>query len=95
MPNAQNLDTLSLAYNTLRDMDELLVHCATFYPKLKHLNLIKNPLNPMFSGMAAKYEEFRAKFKIWLPSLVTLDGIDFKKDEIKIQEMKAEVERQK
>lgn len=49
----------------------------------------------MFSGMAAKYEEFRAKFKIWLPSLVTLDGIDFKKDEIKIQEMKAEVERQK
>ena len=37
------------------------------YPILKHLNLIKNPVNPMFSGMASKYEGFRAKFKIWLP----------------------------
>ena len=62
------------------------------YPSLKHLNLIKNPINPMFSGMAAKYEDFRAKCKIWLPSLVTLDGIDFKKDEIKIVEMRSQVE---
>ena len=33
----------------------------------------------MFSGQAAKYEEFRAKFKIWIPTLETLDGTDFSK----------------
>ena len=33
----------------------------------------------MFSN-PNKYEEFRAKIKIWLPSLDTLDGTDFSKD---------------
>ena len=66
----------------------LLVHYINFtyifaqYPSLKHLNLIKNPVNPMFSGQASKYELFRAKFKIWMPTLVTLDGTDFNKDNI-------------
>ena len=27
-----------------------------------------------------KYEHFRATFKIWIPSLYTLDGTDFKND---------------
>lgn len=45
----------------------------------------------MFSGQSAKYDAFRAKIKIWLPSLVTLDGIDFSKDEVKINEIRDEV----
>ena len=48
------------------------------------MNLIKNPVNPMFAGQSQKYDQFRAKFKIWLPTLVTLDGIDFSKDEVLI-----------
>ena len=47
---------------------------------MKHLNLIKNPINPMFSGGAQAYERFRATIKIWVPSLNTLDGTDFKSD---------------
>ena len=72
----------------MRDLEATLIHITTNYPILKHLNLIKNPMNPMFAGQATKYEEFRAKFKIWIPSLVTLDGIDFSKDQIKIGEIK-------
>ena len=37
---------------------------------------MKNPLNPMFES-ESKYDLFRATFKIWLPSLLTLDGTDF------------------
>ena len=79
-PSLPKLETLSLAYNALRDMDATLIHIAKNYPVLKHLNLIKNPMNPMFGGQSNKYETFRAKFKIWIPTLVTLDGIDFNKD---------------
>ena len=49
----------------------------------------------MFSGQSTKYDAFRAKIKIWLPTLVTLDGIDFSKDEVKINEIRAEVEQAK
>ena len=34
------------------------------------------------------YQEFRAKFAIWLPNLKTLDGTDFKDDAALIQKMK-------
>ena len=37
---------------------------------------MKNPMNPLFES-EIKYEDFRATFKIWLPSLLTLDGTDF------------------
>ena len=37
---------------------------------------MKNPLNPMFES-DVKYDLFRATFKIWIPSLNTLDGTDF------------------
>lgn len=89
------LETLSLAYNTMRDLDSTLIHIFSCYPVLKHLNLIKNPINPMFAGQAAKYDEFRAKFKIWIPSLITLDGIDFTKDAGKIAEIKTQVDKSK
>ena len=36
-------------------------------------------MNPMFES-DLKYETFRATFKIWMPSLYTLDGTDFKND---------------
>ena len=49
----------------------------------------------MFSGQAAKYNEFRAKFKIWIPTLETLDGTDFSKDDSVIAKMMDTVEAQK
>ena len=52
-------------------------------------------MNPMFAGQSAKYDMFRAQFKIWIPSLMTLDGIDFSKDEVKIAAVREEVEQQK
>ena len=38
---------------------------------------------------------FRAQFKVWIPSLVTLDGIDFSKDEVKIADVRAQIEEEK
>ena len=49
----------------------------------------------MFGGNASKYDEFRAKFKIWLPTLDTLDGTDFSKDDATIAKMMDTVEAQK
>ena len=41
---------------------------------------MKNPMNPMFED-ESKYEVFRATAKIWLPSLITIDGTDFSKNQ--------------
>ena len=49
----------------------------------------------MFAGQSAKYDRFRAQFKIWIPSLQTLDGIDFSKDEVMISDIRTEIEQQK
>ena len=49
----------------------------------------------MFAGQSQKYDQFRAKFKIWLPTLVTLDGIDFSKDEVLIGQIRSEIEAEK
>ena len=49
----------------------------------------------MFAGQPAKYDEFRAKFKIWIPQLETLDGTDFSKDDAIIANMMNTVEQQK
>lgn len=46
------------------------------FPQIRHLNLIKNPMNPMFDS-EDKYDIFRATAKIWIPQLITLDGTDF------------------
>ena len=91
-PELPNLETLSLAYNSLRDLEQTLTVIHTKYPCIKHLNFIKNPINPMFAGQPAKYDEFRAKFKIWLPTLETLDGTDFSKDSAIIANMLNTVE---
>lgn len=37
---------------------------------------MKNPMNPMFDS-EEKYDVFRATVKIWITSLITLDGTDF------------------
>ena len=68
-PVCPQLETLSMAFNTVRDLDQTLLIISQSYPSLKHLNLMKNPINPMFAGQQQKYENFRATFKIWIPSL--------------------------
>ena len=80
-PAFAKLEVLSLAYNNLKDVNQTMVAFSQLYPNLKHLNLIKNPINPMFQGQSAKYDEFRAMFKVMCPQLETLDGTSFSKDE--------------
>ena len=48
---------------------------------------MKNPCNPVFKNDLA-YKQFRAKFSIWIPSLITLDGVDFKEDTSLIMKIK-------
>ena len=60
---------------------------ASRCPALQHLNLMKNPCNPVFSNQA-EYKSFRAKFSIWNPALKTLDGQDFKDDAEMIQKIR-------
>ena len=55
---------------------------------------MKNAVNPVFSSKEA-YKVFRAKFSIWLPKLVTLDGTNFNDDKGLIATMKVKVEEDK
>ena len=55
---------------------------------------MKNPCNPVFSN-ETNYGIFRAKFSIWIPSLKTLDGTDFKDDTKLIGELRAGEEKKK
>lgn len=49
----------------------------------------------MFQGSTANYNKFRAKVKIWLPQLETLDGTNFDKDSQEIAKQRTEVEASK
>ena len=49
--------------------------------------MMKNPCNPVFSNELG-YAQFRARFSIWIPSLKTLDGTDFKDDASVIEKMR-------
>mgnify|MGYP006122570395 FL=1 len=55
---------------------------------------MKNPCNPVFSN-EKQYATFRARFSIWIPSLKTLDGTDFKDDTKLIGELRAAEEKKK
>ena len=77
---------MSLSYNQLGDAQNVIAAIAKRCPMIEHLNLMKNPCNPVFSNDQF-YQEFRAKFKIWIPSLKTLDGTDFKDDQGFIEKM--------
>jgi len=55
---------------------------------------MKNPCNPVFSNELF-YQEFRAKFSIWIPSLKTLDGTDFASDQGFISKMKGQEQEKK
>ncbi len=93
-PSLPKLETLSLSYNGVRAMDGFLVAAAQKFPSLRHLNVMKNPMNPMFDS-EDKYADFRATLKIWLPSLQTLDGTDFSENAEAIKRKQKEVEGQK
>ena len=80
IPFNKNLKVLSLSYNQIGNEQETLQILAERCPSLEHLNLMKNPCNPVFSNQT-NYQNFRAKFAIWIPSLKTLDGTDFKDDQ--------------
>lgn len=93
-PVLGRLETLSLSYNGIRGLDNFLVNVSQKFPALKHLNVMKNPMNPMFES-EDKYSEFRATIKIWIPSLQTLDGTDFSENGDAIKKKQKEVEAQK
>jgi len=67
-PVLGKLETLSLSYNGIRVLDTFLVNVCQKFPQLKHMNLMKNPMNPIFDS-DDKYQDFRATIKIWIPSL--------------------------
>lgn len=93
-PDLHKLETLSLSYNGLRSLDTFLVSASQKFPALKHLNVMKNPMNPMFES-EEKYTEFRATVKIWMPTLQTLDGTDFSENADTIKKKQKEVEAKK
>ena len=93
-PSLPRLETLSLSYNAIRVLDNFLVNVSTKFPSIKHINLLKNPMNPMFDD-DDKYAQFRATIKIWLPQLLTLDGTDFSQNQEVIRAKQREVEAQK
>ena len=93
-PYLSKLETLSLSNNGIRDLDTFLLNVSQKFPMLKNLNLMKNPMNPIFDS-EGKYSEFRATCKIWLPSLVTLDGTDFSQNVDAIKQKQKEVEAKK
>ena len=88
LPKLGKLTTLSMSYNVLGDIQGVLDSLSKNCPALEHLNLMKNPCNPVFSNEYL-YQEFRAKFAIWMPNLKTLDGTDFKDDQDMINKMKS------
>jgi Leucine-rich repeat (LRR) protein len=90
-PNLPRLETLSLSYNGIRDLDSFLVQLTSKFPNLKNLNVMKNPMNPMFES-ETKYSDFRATVKIWVPSLLTLDGTDFSENADAIKKRQKDVE---
>lgn len=93
-PSLPKLETLSLSYNGIRGLDNFLVNISSKFPSLKNLNVMKNPMNPMFDS-EEKYAEFRATVKIWIPTLLTLDGTDFSQNADDIKKKQKEVEAQK
>ena len=76
LPNLSKLDTLSLNYNRLNDTNNVIKNLGKRCPKIQHLSIMKNPINPN-PEKEAKYEEFRSIFKGHLKTLVSLDGCDF------------------
>eukprot|EP00347_Sterkiella_histriomuscorum_P020399 403337951 len=94
LPALSKLETLSLSYNAIRDLDTFLFQIQQKFPSVKHLNVMKNPINPMFDS-EEKYEVFRATVKIWLPSLTTLDGTDFANNQDMIKQKQKEIESKK
>ena len=82
-----SLKVLSISYNQLGSEKQILEELSVKTPKLEHINLMKNPCNPVFSNEIG-YSQFRARFSIWIPTLKTLDGTDFKDDESVINTMR-------
>ena len=81
------LTVMSISYNQLGSEKQILEELSVKAPKLEHINLMKNPCNPVFSNEIG-YAQFRARFSIWFPTLKTLDGTDFKDDKTIIDQMR-------
>ena len=88
MPHFMTLKVLSVSYNQLNNEKQILGVLAEKAPNLEHLNLMKNPCNPVFSN-EQMYKQFRARFAIWCPNLKTLDGTDFQDDKSLIEKMRS------
>ena len=88
MPELSNLRVLSMSYNQLGNEKSTMVALASKCPNLEHLNLMKNPCNPVFTS-ETNYHLFRARFSIWLTNLKTLDGTNFSEDQALIKEIKS------
>lgn len=88
LPELPTLRVLSMSYNMLGHELTTLQNLFSKCPALEHLNVMKNPCNPVFSNQT-QYKMFRARFAIWIPTLQTLDGTDFKDDQDVIVKLKS------
>ena len=76
LPSLGKLDALSLNYNRLNDLGNICKYVVKKCPKLLHISLLKNPINPHTEG-EDKYEKFRDTVHRAIKTLQSLDGSNF------------------
>ena len=83
LPALDDLDTLSLNCNELRDLEETLIVVQTNCPAIQHLSLIRNPLCPMLRAETDEeaLRSYRVSVLKVLPMLKTLDGLAVSQEE--------------
>jgi len=83
LPPLDDLDTLSLNCNEIRDLSATLVTIQTKCPAIQHLSLIRNPICPMFQPNSdeATLLGYRVAVVKSLPMLKMLDGLTVSQEE--------------
>ena len=75
-PKLDNLDTLTLNFNSIDKINETIRSISKKFPKLQHLSLIQNPCCPFLkmSSTDNELQQYRLRIIGRLTGLLTLDG---------------------
>lgn len=75
-PKLPNLDTLTLNFNSIDNINEAVRSIAKKFPELQHLSLIQNPCCPFLkiNSTEAELRRYRLRIISRLTTLLTLDG---------------------
>lgn len=89
-PKISTLETFSANKNQFSNLNIFLEIFSKKFPNALHISLLKNPLCPFFDR-EEDYEKYREKVMNKLPKITNIDGVEVKKNEIKIhKEIKEE-----